>query len=535
MLRIWLLPLSILGGIYLSLFALTYALDAVSSADPWHVLSLVLHPNPQAAANTLANAGEIVAAVLAIALTVVAIIVELASNRYTHRVTELFVGERVNFVVMGLFVVTALQGMWVTMTFDNSGTGHGFVPYTGIAVSMGLLTLCLLILLPYFNFVFSYLNPLQIVRRIRLHTFEQMSKQRTVEQTVRAKGEAVRGVEQLSDVALNAMEHRDKAVSIASVEALSRLLSDYQGVREGLPDSWFEVDDALASNPDFVSMDPQTLNRLTEQRLWLEMKVMRQYQMVFGEAINRMRDLNYVIAINTRTLAEQAAADSNYDLLNLLMKFFNSYLRAAVNAKDVRTAYNVLHQYRRLAEWLLDQGHDSRAIEIIGYFKYYGGLAFHARLPFLLETVAYDVCAVLEQAASKSSPALDELLGIFLRVDKESEGEVQEASLRGVRKAQIKLATLFLFTGDHGRARRVYEDLANEDPMRLVSIREELDAVGSSEYWEITDRGANFEYIPTHRREAMALFFSWFDDLPVPLGLVSEHHPKPPGGGAVPA
>ena len=31
----------------------------------------------------------------------------------------------------------------------------------------------------------------------------------------------------------------------------------------------------------------------------------------------------------------------------------NTYLRAALNARDVRTAYNVLNQYRQLAEALL--------------------------------------------------------------------------------------------------------------------------------------------------------------------------------------
>jgi hypothetical protein len=66
--RIWLLPLSIVGGVGLTLFVLTYLIDAASSADPAHVLQLLTRPNPAAAANTLANAGEIVAAVLAIAL-----------------------------------------------------------------------------------------------------------------------------------------------------------------------------------------------------------------------------------------------------------------------------------------------------------------------------------------------------------------------------------------------------------------------------------------------------------------------------------
>ena len=58
-------------------------------------------------------------------------------------------------------------------------------------------------------------------------------------------------------------------------------------------------------------------------------------------------------------------------------------------------------------------------------------------------------------ANSAIHPAAPELLHIFLQVDRESgSDEVHEQSLRGVRKAQIKLATFYLSTGatDHRSA-----------------------------------------------------------------------------------
>ena len=528
--RTWLLPLALLSGACLTVFVLTNVIDAMHSGDPRHVLTLVLHPNPVAASSTLSNAGEIVAAVLAIAITVVAILVELASKRYTHRVTELFISEPINFVVMGLFIVTALQGLWVTMTFDNAGSGSGYVPYVGVVVSMSLLTICLLVLLPYFSYVFSYLNPIHIVRRIHGHVLEVIAAQGHGSNVDAARTEAVRGIEQLADVALNAMQHRDNAIAIASVHTLRRLIGDYRALSSSLPQAWFSVGGDLAQNPDFVSMDRTTLLDLAERRLWFEMKVLRQYQMVYDEALNRTRDLVYVIAIDTRLLAEDAMAAGDPHWLQLIMKFFNTYLRSAINAQDVRTAYNVLHQYRRMAEQLLEHDQSDRVVEVAGYFKYYGLTAFAARLPFVLEVVAYDLCALIELAHERNSTCLDELLTLLLRVDKESEGEVQEASLRGVRKAQAKLATLFLANGDKERAKRIYEDMREEDPRRLASIRDELHAVHSPEYWEITDRGANFDYIPNERREQLDEFFGWFSALPAPNPPAIEEHPGPPGG-----
>jgi len=127
---------------------------------------------------------------------------------------------------------------------------------------------------------------------------------------------------------------------------------------------------------------------------------------------------------------------------------------------------------------------------------------------------------------------MDELLRIFLRVDKESEGEVQEVSLRGVRKAQVKLATYYLLHGDEARARRVYEDMAGEDPHRLGQIRDELFAVHTPEYWEIIDRGLNFDYLPKDRKLKLEQFFSWFSGLPTQPLIYASQLPAAPGGEA---
>jgi hypothetical protein len=506
--RIWLLPLSIVAGASLSVFVLSYWIDASLSANPVHALSLVFHPNPQAAATTLSNAAEVTAAVLGVALTVVAIVVELASNRYTHRVTELFVSEPRNFMVMGLFVVTALQGMWVSLTFDYDPAHGGFVPYTGIALAMSLLTLCLLVLLPYFNFVFAFLNPIQIVGRINKHTLAAI--ERAGKHVELAQGEAVRGIDQIGDVALNAMQSSDKGVSISAVDALRSLWTGYQRARPRLPDAWFQVGGELAHNADFVSMDPGVLADLGERRVWLEMKILRQYQTVFGEALGRVRDVAYVVAINTRLMAEEAARAGNEALLRLAVKFFNTYLRAAISSADVRTAYSVSHQYRLLAQTLLDRNERALVIEIAHHLHYYGQVAYAAQLPFILETVAYDLCTLNEVAHARGDAALDELLHVFLTVDKEGDGEVHEASLRGVRKAQIKLATYFLLQGDEPRARRIQLDMASEDRARLASIHDELLRVDSADYWEITDRGVNFDYLTPERKQKLAVFFGWF-------------------------
>src|SRR5690606_20632937 len=137
--RIWLLPLAILLGVAALVFLTTHAIDTALEPDAG-AFGLLVRPNASSAFAALNNAAEVVAALLGIAITVVAIIVELASNRYTHRITELFVSEPINFGVMGFFVITALQCLAVNITFDmGEDATIGFVPYVGSAVSMIML------------------------------------------------------------------------------------------------------------------------------------------------------------------------------------------------------------------------------------------------------------------------------------------------------------------------------------------------------------------------------------------------------------
>lgn len=515
-LRVWLLPLSLLFGAGLTVFVLSVGVDVVGGPGMHSLVDLLFWPDPESAQNTLSSAAEVVAAVLAIAITVVAIIVELASNRYTHRITELFVGEPINFFVMGFFVVTALQGLWVNLIITPDGAG--FTPHVAIGVTMVMLTICLLILLPYFAFVFAFLNPINIVDRIRSQTLRGVEKFVRSDRVPQAQSEAVRGVEQLQDVSLNAMEHKDKGVSMAGVEAMSTLLVEYQQVRQELPTAWFGIDGRLAHNPDFVSMAPEVLDDIRERQIWFEWKVLRAFQSLYNDALNRMRDINYLVAINTRLIANAAWESENEPLLDMVLKFFNTYLRSAINAHDIRTAYNVLNQYRLVAEEALRrEPNGERAVSIAKHFKYYGLLSYNAQLPFILETVAYDMCALTEYAFDSKNPATRQLLRIFLQVDKESESATQENSLRGVRKAQLKLASYFMLRGDEELAREVYEDMKDESPERLASIRDELMGVESREFWEISDRGVNFDYLPRERKEQVLIFFDWFGDVLPPM------------------
>jgi hypothetical protein len=487
------------------LLALGLALLAVASwlegSAAWrHPLRWLASLDSAAALAVLATSAQIVAGVLAILITVVAIVVELAANRYTHRITQMFVRDRVTVVVTSVFVLTTALCVWLAVVLSGEVGEAPFLPRGGFMLAMGLMTACLLMLLPYFAYVFYFVSPHQVIRRIRAESLADVrgTRERGARETKRAVIEAV---EELEDVARSAMENSDRSIAMAAVGALAELLGDVTRQRRELPPDWFVLDDVIARDADFVSMAASTLEAVAREGTWFEAKILRQCRELFVDAVGDARDVASMIAIHTRRLGEEFAL-AHPPLLEQCQRAFNSYLRASLNARDARTGYYVLHQYRLLAESLLGQGLEPAVLEIASRIRFYGRLASGSELPFLLEVAAYDLSHLIEAAADKAT-ARDALLEVLLAIDHEG-----AENLLNVRKAQIQLATFFLVRGEAAPARRIAADLAGERRGLLISAREELENEASPLYWEIQDRGDNFGYLPSERRAKLGEVFA---------------------------
>jgi hypothetical protein len=509
----WFGPMLIIGGLSLLLIVLGNFIDTSLNPQKTRGFFDTLFSWDQSVAEAFFSnhLAQVIGALLALAITVISIVVQMAATQITPRVTELFLKERTNFIVIAFFVIGCLQSEWVALTFRED-----YLPRIGATIGMLIMTTAFLLLVPYMAFVFAFLEPKNILSRIEAVTgvtiTDAADPSLTEKERDETKEEVVDGVEQLADLVMNSIQQKDRDLAMAGLNALRTLTVNYlNGPKSRMPVEWFEIQSTLKDNPDFTSLSDDSLQKMVERRIWLETKIFRQYQMIYSEALNKTRDVNYVVSINTRLIAEAAQKAKDAPLLDLCIKVMNTYMRATLNAKDVRTAYNVLNQYRLLAEDLLRGGSWKELLQVAGYFKYYAQLAFGMGLAFITETAAYDMCALNESAWSiKESPRSD-LLKIFLELDKESETKEQERSLRGVRKAQVKLATFYLVNNDEESARKIFRDMSHEPTERLISIRQELENIESPEFWEIIDRGTNFDYLDPARKQTLQKFFAWFE------------------------
>jgi len=469
--------------------------------------------------NALGSLSQVIAAVLGIAITVVSIVVQLAATRYTSRVADLFFRDRINLGVMGFFVVACVEALWVSFTVRRD-----YVPQATITATVIMASGSVLLLVPYFAYVFDFLDPEKVIARIGAETLDRATSRKRkpseakpgVDDVPTRQAQALSGLAHLADIAVNALGQKDKVIATDASAALRRLLVEYQGRKRSLDADWFAIGGVLRADPDFVALASDSLDDLASQRTWLEWKGLRQIREVFGAALTTMPEMAHVVAIDTRYVGEAALAAGDREVLMLTVKFMNTYLRAALNARDVRTAYNVLNQYRQLAESLLATRNawpQAVLVDIAGHFKYYARLAHGIGLAFVTETAAYDMCALCEMASAYEASCHDRLLAVFLEIDREPETQAEEHALRGVRKAQAKLASYYLLHEQPARARRIHDDMASESPERLRSIREEMLAITSKDFWEVVDRGTNFDYLSDERKQKLREFFSGFASL----------------------
>jgi hypothetical protein len=501
--------MAILGGIALIAFASVYLLDdkltgGAGVTNAKGALSRYVHFEPGFISDALGGLAAMTAAVLGIVITVVSLLVQLTSARYSG-VAQMFLRDRTNVVVMAYYVVTCVIGIAASLSLHSE-----FVPRAAVMVMMIACAFGLIVMLPYFMYVFRFLEPVNLVARIKAEALDDVQAGATARAEtaiVNAQKPALSALEELTDITSNSIGGKDKIIASRAVDAIKDFVVEYLTIKVRADARWFQIGEGIRDNPDFVAMDPESLKVLESERTWLEWKALRQYLGIYAEAQSSMPDINYLIAIDTRYIGEAALKKKDHAVVELAFRFMNSYLRAALNARAVRTAYNVMNQYRLLVESMIRGGADEMAMEGVRHMIYYGRTSYDMQLGFVTETVAYDVSALCEFAHAQKREIDTKMLDMFLELDQPLRMKKQESGLQGIRKAQLKLACYYLAVGAEDRARKIAADMAGEDRARLDSIRDQLSRVVSKEFWEVIDRGRNFEYMPPKQKDQMERFF----------------------------
>jgi|GEM_PF-2433792 len=518
--------LFILFAIFLFTFFILVIFDKYKISS---IINLIKSPNSEnVIGSLLANAGgEIILGLLGIVITVVAIIVELAANRYTAKVSDLFVRDKVNLSFLILLSTTSMNLVFI-LYFSRANK----TPQVLINLTVITMTACILTLVPYFIYVFKFLEPNSIISKIEKDILKNakmasrliIGKNKLIRKKIDSyQSHIVQNADQLTDIILNSIQKKDKVLATNCIKSISNFCINYLQIKssKNYQNEWFDPCYYVRyNNADFVTLTDYSFKIIIEERTWIEHKLFRQLKTTFYEALNKASDICSFTAQCFYLIGIKAIKVGDMNVCKLVIKFFNTLLRASINAMDVRTCFNLLNQYRLFGEFLIETGNEKLLIDIVYYFKYYGLIAKDDKnIPFILEAVAHDLCELCKKAYLYGLDKKSEILDLILTIDNPLEGEREVSTLRGIRKAQIILATFFMNQNGKDAENKAYRilfditeeiDNANGGYERFYSIIKELKYL-KSEYWEIIDRGTNIDYIPDNQKKHLHDLLNWMN------------------------
>jgi hypothetical protein len=515
--RNWIAPMLLVVVVALLFSTAFYVIDMlVLGGNITGVTGVVDHYldfNPGLLTDALPALGTTIVAVFGIVLTVIAIIVQLSSERYTG-VAMMFLRDPVHIAVLSFYIIASLCAVWLSVTLHSE-----FVPRSLLLLVMTLTSLGLATMLPYFAYTFWFLEPGNIIDRLRMcgTKLSRRGLASVGEGDIEGLQSRMLGqLEEITDIANNSIEGRDKIIASDAVDALRDFLLDYIARKPQEERAWFRIGKMLRDHPDFTGMDRELMWELESRGLWVEWKTLHEYVCIYEEALDSMHEINSLIAIDTRYFGEVGATAGKEDLVRMVLRFMNSYLGTAIEQRVSRTASDVLHQYRMLLEELLYLGFPEAACEGVASLRYYARIAFEEDLPAVTETVAYDVAMLCQYAHQNRLKGESRILRMLLDLDAEepTQGYRQHRSLRGVRRAQTTLAVYYMSVGEEAKARLIAADMRDMPARLRRSVRNDLADTSPPHFWEIVDRGRNLHYLNAAERAQLDVFLGWLSAPP---------------------
>jgi len=428
---------------------------------------------------------------MAVVFIAVGMAVPLTANMYSLKFLDFFIKNPVNALVLVFVVLANLSGAWTAYSLKNDA-----VPLFQLNLVFLMTVGCLLLLLPYLNYVFRFLHPNTLLKLLEREVHVSLRMARHPGRGKELREKVAETLEHMANISIRSIDRADRNTAISGVLALEHIAHEYWKRKEKIPSDWF-----LPDLHTFLGFSAQAIEEMKTSRSWLEMKLYYQLLEILRAACPRMPELTSTLAHSLRELGLANASIQDRPLRELAMEYFNTFLRLTLNRRDVRSVFIIFDQYRNFAE-ALNQEFPEQVLEIAYYFQYYGQVAQDLQMPFVVETVAYDLGQLVRQAWEKQASNREGLLERFLGYDLD-----KKRSLPGVKKAQALLASYFLLAGRPEPVELIRASFEGLDPVFLKTITDDLLRLKRQKYWEISERRMNIEFVPEPQREKLREFF----------------------------
>lgn len=423
-------------------------------------------------------------------LTFIGLAIPLTANMYTPKLIELFVRDRINLTVLCTFAGLSVHSMAVTVFEKQAGLLSLWIALGGAIIGWTLI-------LPYYFYVLSFLNPVTIIARVQatlLQELEDTAKRkyppRVAQKRVNQK------ILNLGSVLIRAVERADRDVAIDAVRSLATILRRIHQLKPQFDPVFLNVSDEI-----MVGSSRSALKIINGGKIWVEQKVLNQMLLAYVAALGKAPDAVSSIANEVKDAADfQAGKTGSREVLDLEIRMMNTFVREAIKKKDVNAAFDILYQYMSLMRKLLDDRPDLGP-ELAVHLRYYANFSKQQGVPFVYELAAQDLAFLVEHAYEQKVPTARELLTHQLGF----EGGATNAS---ILKPRLRMGGYFLEKGLVDEERLVGQSFSAAPAKLVEQALAELEACKTFAFWEVTDRGINFDFMDDKRRVSVREFGS---------------------------
>ena len=451
--------------------------------DAFHFGSIadLFTPDPAAAAGTLGLVGGAEGVTLSIVLICVMFGIQTTSSRYSPRIIGIFTRNPLNALVLSFALASILYTFLVRSEIKAT-----YVPMASVAVAEVLALINFAILFPYVIYIFEVMRAETLVGGIM----------RRARRSLKRRSQLMTSIAQVTDIAFGSMQLGDIPVCVLSIEVLGQFVArDYVPAKKKMGVDWFRVGHA-----ELPGASDQIIAEVNRARTWFEYTVMSSFVDMVGLTPIHRKEAVHAIAVATRNIGLAAIEIGDPELAELCLRYFNTYLRSAINRSAPTFASGIMNEYRRYAIGALEWRRDL-AVEAAAHLLRYGRHFDEAGMPAIFGAAAEDVADLAIEARVRDPQVTFRLAQLLVRNLLDLIPNARPIGLNGLFKGVAKLTCWSMAADEKDITHVLVEGIAAAPPDFVDAALSRMESMQTGLFWEVNERVISFDWLEQPLRE----------------------------------
>jgi hypothetical protein len=294
----------------------------------------------------------------------------------------------------------------------------------------------------------------------------------------------------VTDIAFGSIQLGDEPICVLSIEVLGQLLAeDYLPIKKGFKPDWFKVGHA-----EMPGASDQILAEVNRAGTWFAYTIMSSFVDMIGLTPLHRKEAVHAIAVSTRSVGLAAIQVGDSEVAELCVRFFNTYLRAAINRSAPTFASSIMNEYRRLAIGALEWRPDL-AVEAAAHLLRYGRHFDEAGMPAIYGAAAEDVADLAIEARQRDPEVTNRLALLMVRNLLDRVPNARPIGLNGLFKGVAKLTFWAMAADQKDVAHILVEGIAAAPPDFVDAALDRMESMQNGLFWEVNERVIAFDWV----------------------------------------